>query len=219
MIKSLLNADEELLPKAEPFTEEKIADLPLSEDIAKTPEIEQIAQPSESLNMFEIPEEARFFAKPAETPLEIEQIQPVIFEDETPTVEVSENDLPFIRNLPVNEETIPQISTPENFEPPIVENLDSATKSAETPITEISEPTIFQSSYTPETPDETIRNSGLAYSAAIVLFASVVFMMMMGWFVGQLIGNSTGGIVGGIILGAVIGFIQFFRITSSIFKK
>ncbi|HUR96499.1 MAG TPA: AtpZ/AtpI family protein [Pyrinomonadaceae bacterium] len=71
----------------------------------------------------------------------------------------------------------------------------------------------------PQSMAETVRQSGLAYSAGIALFAAVVFMMVLGWGADLLLGTSPWGIVGGILLGSVIGFIQFFRITSQIFKK
>jgi len=71
--------------------------------------------------------------------------------------------------------------------------------------------------YTPETPAETVRQSGLAYSAGIVFFASVAFMLLLGWFADLLLGSTPWGIVGGVILGSAIGFVQFFRITSRIF--
>jgi len=71
----------------------------------------------------------------------------------------------------------------------------------------------------PQSMAETVRQSGLAYSAGIALFAAVVFMMVLGWGADLLLGTSPWGIVGGIVLGSVIGFIQFFRITSQIFKK
>ncbi len=71
----------------------------------------------------------------------------------------------------------------------------------------------------PESVAETIRQSGLAYSAGIAFFAAVVFMLVLGWGADVLLGTSPWGIVGGIILGSVIGFIQFFRLTSQIFKK
>ena len=71
----------------------------------------------------------------------------------------------------------------------------------------------------PETMAETVRQSGLAYSAGISLFASVVFMLIIGWGADLLLGTSPWGIVFGIVLGAIIGFVQFFRITSRIFKQ
>jgi F0F1-type ATP synthase assembly protein I len=71
----------------------------------------------------------------------------------------------------------------------------------------------------PQSTAETVRQSGLAYSAGIALFAAVVFMMVLGWGADVLLGTSPWGIVGGIIIGSLIGFIQFFRLTSQIFKK
>jgi F0F1-type ATP synthase assembly protein I len=71
----------------------------------------------------------------------------------------------------------------------------------------------------PETMAETVRRSGLAYSAGISLFASVVFMLVIGWGADLLLGTSPWGIVFGIVLCAIIGFVQFFRITSRIFKQ
>ena len=71
----------------------------------------------------------------------------------------------------------------------------------------------------PESTAETIRRSGLAYSAGIAFFAAVVFMLILGWGADLLFGSSPWGVVVGIVLGSVIGFVQFFRITSQIFKK
>lgn len=73
--------------------------------------------------------------------------------------------------------------------------------------------------YTPQSTEENVRTSGLAWSAGAVFFGSVAFMLLLGWLADLLLGSSPWGIVGGIILGAVIGFLQFFRITSQIFKK
>lgn len=80
-------------------------------------------------------------------------------------------------------------------------------------------PLFSQSPYHSETPEETIRRSGLAYAAAIALFGSIVFTLILGWFADLLLGTSPWGKVGGIILGAIVGFIQFFRTTSDIFKN
>ena len=66
---------------------------------------------------------------------------------------------------------------------------------------------------------ETVRQSGLAWSAGVAFFAAVVFMLVLGWGADVLLGTSPWGIVGGIVLGSTIGFIQFFRLTSQIFKK
>jgi hypothetical protein len=68
-------------------------------------------------------------------------------------------------------------------------------------------------------PDETMRRSGLAWSAGIAMFSSIVFMLALGWIADLLLGTSPWGIVGGIVLGALIGFVQLFRISSQIFQK
>jgi len=72
--------------------------------------------------------------------------------------------------------------------------------------------------YTPQTPDENIRRSGLAWSAGIAFFGSVSFTLFLGWLIDLILGISPWGIVAGIVLGSVIGFIQFFRISSQIFS-
>lgn len=70
-----------------------------------------------------------------------------------------------------------------------------------------------------ETTAENLRKTGLAWSAATVLGGSVVFMLIIGWFFDLVFGSKPWGVVGGIVLGAIVGFIQFFRITSQIFKN
>lgn len=72
--------------------------------------------------------------------------------------------------------------------------------------------------FEPEPQSEVFRRSGLAWSAAIALFGSVVFMLVLGWFADLLLGSSPWGIVAGIVVGSVLGFFQFFRITSQILK-
>ncbi len=73
--------------------------------------------------------------------------------------------------------------------------------------------------FTPESMGETVRRSGLAWSASIALFGSVVFMLVIGWFADLVLGSSPWGLVAGIVLGSIIGFIQFFRINAQIFKQ
>lgn len=80
-----------------------------------------------------------------------------------------------------------------------------------------SEEPFVLSSYAPPTAGETVRQTGLAWSAGIAFFGAIMFMLFLGWLVDLLIGSSPWGIVGGIILGSIIGFMQFFRITSQIF--
>ena len=221
MIKSILDTDEENSSKTEMVKKPVSAGQTVNEETSDFDELEQeikqIEQETDSRNIFEVPEDARFFAKPPETSVETAPTRNAVFEEETPTVEISRDNLPFVSNLSEKSEKVPDFFAPEinDFDTPTAQNVENN----ETPKADISQPTIFQSDYAPETPDETIRNSGMAYTAAIVLFGAIVFMMILGWFIGQLIGNPTAGIVGGIILGALIGFVQFFRITSSIFKK
>lgn len=73
--------------------------------------------------------------------------------------------------------------------------------------------------YEPETVAETTRRSGLAWSLGIMFFASVVFMMFLGWGADLVLGTSPWGLVGGIIMGSVIGFVQFFRTSSRLFNQ
>lgn len=72
--------------------------------------------------------------------------------------------------------------------------------------------------YKTESKAAIIRNSGLAWSAGIAFFGSVVFLLILGWFADLLLGTSPFMAVGGVILGSIIGFIQFFRLTSQILK-
>ena len=74
-------------------------------------------------------------------------------------------------------------------------------------------------SFTPPSTEETVRRSGLAWSAGIVFFSSIAFMLFLGWIADLLLGSSPWGIVGGVVLGSIMGFIQFFRITSQIFNS
>ena len=73
------------------------------------------------------------------------------------------------------------------------------------------------SEYKPESPDETARQGGLAWSAGIVFFSSVGFMLFLGWIADWLFGSSPWGLIVGIVIGSIVGFVQFFRISSRIF--
>lgn len=79
------------------------------------------------------------------------------------------------------------------------------------------EPNIID--FKPESKAEIIRKSGLAWTAGIAFFASVVFLLILGWFADLLLGTSPWGAVGGIIVGSIIGFVQLFRLTSQILKN
>ena len=60
------------------------------------------------------------------------------------------------------------------------------------------------------------RKSGLAYAAAIALFASVVSGLIAGWLLDRWLGTGPWLLVAGIVLGAAAGFYELIRITSKI---
>jgi ATP synthase protein I len=61
------------------------------------------------------------------------------------------------------------------------------------------------------------RKSGLAYAAAISLFAAVVSGLIAGWLLDRWLGTAPWLLVAGIVLGAAAGFYEFIRITSKIY--
>lgn len=63
---------------------------------------------------------------------------------------------------------------------------------------------------------EANRKSGLAYGAALNLFASVVALTGVGWAFDRWLGTAPWLLVAGIVLGAVVGFYQFIRLTSKL---
>jgi F0F1-type ATP synthase assembly protein I len=253
MIKTLLNADEEPPPGTKVIVEETVVDPPADPENTEPFESQDAPlETPETRPVFEIPETARFFARPAETTDE----KPAPGEDPEPFTSALAEPLngepeiikpaePLAESVPLDEDSESEaalIAALENLEAEDLEFLERERESA--PVREtVNEPvieppverteadkqtetayenthgTIFQSEYTPPTTGETIRQSGLAWSAGVVLFASVVFMMIFGWFADLLLGSSPWGLVGGVILGGIIGFIQLFRITSQIFRK
>ena len=64
--------------------------------------------------------------------------------------------------------------------------------------------------------DETNRKSGVAYAAALTLFASVITLCGVGWLLDRWLGTKPWLLVAGIVLGAVTGFYQFVRLTSKL---
>jgi ATP synthase protein I len=64
--------------------------------------------------------------------------------------------------------------------------------------------------------EEINRKTGLAYAAAISLFASVVAGLIVGWLLDRWLGTSPWLLVIGIVLGAAAGFYEFIRATSKI---
>lgn len=67
-----------------------------------------------------------------------------------------------------------------------------------------------------ENAGETIRKSGLAYGAAITLFAAVLIFLGLGYALDLWLKSAPWGLVGGVVLGAVVGFYQFVRIANQI---
>jgi F0F1-type ATP synthase assembly protein I len=106
-----------------------------------------------------------------------------------------------------------QISTPTQYRN-VLQNENATANESISPTENVS-----QTDTQPLTTAEALRQSGMAWSAAVGLFGSILFMLILGWFFDLLTGASPFGKVGGILIGAAIGFYQFFRTTSQIFKK
>jgi len=64
--------------------------------------------------------------------------------------------------------------------------------------------------------EETNRKTGLAYAAALSLFAAVVSGLIMGWLLDRWLGTRPWLLVSGIVLGAAAGFYEFIRQTSKL---
>ena len=64
--------------------------------------------------------------------------------------------------------------------------------------------------------EETNRKTGLAYAAALSLFAAVVAGLIIGWLLDRWLGTRPWLLVAGIILGAAAGFYEFIRQTSKL---
>ena len=64
--------------------------------------------------------------------------------------------------------------------------------------------------------EEINRKSGLAYAAALSLFAAVVAGLILGWLLDRWLGTAPWLLVTGIVLGAAAGFYEFIRQTAKI---
>lgn len=191
MIKNLLDADENPPPGTKVIIEETTVE-PSATIGGK--EADLVDLEAETKDFIEIPV----------TPIEAQNVEA------QNVAEIYRTPIDTTNFQQISDETFVESSKPEteNFVLPADQNAQTK-----------QEPTLFQTDYKPESQAETMRNSGLAYAAAITLFGAVVFMMVIGWFADLLLGSSPWGIVVGIVLGAIIGFIQFFRLTSQILKN
>jgi len=61
---------------------------------------------------------------------------------------------------------------------------------------------------------EANRKSGVAYAAALALFASVASFCGLGWLADRWFGTAPWLLAAGLVLGAAVGFYQFIRLTS-----
>jgi ATP synthase protein I len=64
--------------------------------------------------------------------------------------------------------------------------------------------------------EEANRKSGIAYAAALTLFASVISLCGAGWLLDHWLGTKPWLMVIGIVLGAAAGFYEFIRLTSNL---
>lgn len=103
-------------------------------------------------------------------------------------------------------------------EPALAPELTQMPPRAWPPVHVLEEEPLVVTPYTPEPVEEIARRSGLAWSAGIVFFCSVVFMLFLGWGADLLFGSSPFGLVAGIVIGSSIGFIQFFRLSSQMYR-
>lgn len=115
---------------------------------------------------------------------------------------------------------VPGRSGKENAEPDLSDNQNTQEEAYElrkqSPFEKQPPPPLAD--YTPPTTGETIRMTGLAWSAGIMLFGAIAFLTVIGWFADLLMGTSPWGIVAGIIIGSLIGFVQLFRINAEIIR-
>ena len=63
---------------------------------------------------------------------------------------------------------------------------------------------------------EANRKSGMAYAAALALFASVASFCGLGWLADRYFGSAPWLLAGGLVLGSAAGFYQFIRLTSKL---
>ena len=64
--------------------------------------------------------------------------------------------------------------------------------------------------------EEANRKSGIAYAAAISLFAAVVSGLLVGWLLDRWLGTRPWLLVTGLILGSAAGFYELIRASSKL---
>lgn len=220
MIKSLLEPDE-------PESKEKIENLEneSESDALKLP-FQNALKKSEQIPMVEaLPE------KNSRTPEQIEINQPNELEIRLAAIEaMSEAELEKVlddENLLNNDEPIlsDEFENPYADVEPTIASPNSVYDEVATtqninipPTREINPPEVKVKDFAAERSAENVRQTGMAWSAAIALFGSILFFMVIGWFANLLLGIAPWGLVGGIVIGGILGFVQFFRINSKIFN-
>lgn len=134
-----------------------------------------------------------------------------------PEIEQPPYDWPEELTDPYAEPTIEQMIDPYADADNEVETvvLPAFAREYETPTNDV----FVQLPYEEPTVEETARRSGIAYSLGIAFFVSVAFCMLLGWLADWLLGSRPWGLVGGIVLGSVLGFVQFFRMSSQMYKN
>ena len=63
---------------------------------------------------------------------------------------------------------------------------------------------------------EANRKSGIAYAAALNLFACVIGVSGVGWLLDRWLGTAPWCLAGGVVVGAAAGFYQFVKLTSKL---
>lgn len=216
MINSLLEPDE-------PESNEKTEDLPseAETDALKLP-FQNALKKSEQIPMVEaLPEKNKFgetvqdeFVERNELEDRLAEIEKMseselekIFGDENLLKDINSSEDPYANVEPV-------ISNPVSVYDEVAPTQNVHIPSNQ----EINLPEVKAKDFTAPTTAESIRQTGMAWSAAIALFGSILFFLIIGWFADLLLGTKPWGLVGGIVIGGVMGFVQFFRINSQIFK-
>ncbi|MCY7348754.1 MAG: AtpZ/AtpI family protein [Pyrinomonadaceae bacterium] len=224
MIKSLFEPDAHQ-PENISIETEKVSDDAIFE-VAAAPRSVEVNEAENPLEMPELPNDApaasdanelsdaemlELFAEAENEPVNLSE--PQFNEPENKSAEAKDDS----SDIEFKEETASFRSPAESADETV--NFQFAGKAKISEPKKESEQLLFQTPPERESFAETARKSGLAYAAAITLFASVVFMLIIGWFADLLFDSSPWGKVGGIVLGSLIGFIQLFRITAQIFKN